>query len=409
MRRKNGYGGAIKYLIALLLLCPTLSWACGYNGSGTYVRCYNWTQDANNGIPITASRFDTEDNGFATGLSSVMTLNGQSVVTANLPMSGFRFTGVGNGLFLTDFAATSQVQNNEFNYGAENGSSVNAYVVGNGNVIPNALQSGQLIWFKPPITNTASSTLNWDNLGAKPVLRTSTTTLSAGDLVSGSWYGAVYDPSASSAGGYVLISPPGTIVNASWYGLANIPTPVQNVSNGTSLVMASISTTALAVTGSATFAAGLTASGDITATGRTVTAAIVTATAGYFGNVSASTLNGNALPFSKCVTSGDLTISQGGRQIFTHSLGATPTFWTTWLRNTTGQLGYVVGDVVGIEASNGTNSVASLGYNIIQNSTSTTIVFGGGAAGAINILQAGSGTQSTITAGDWVFVVRECI
>lgn len=59
----------------------------GFNGSGTFVRTYNWVNDKTNGINITASRFDTEDNGFATGLSTVICKDGQSTTTAIIPFA----------------------------------------------------------------------------------------------------------------------------------------------------------------------------------------------------------------------------------------------------------------------------------------------------------------------------------
>ena len=36
-----------------------------FNGSGTFVRAYNWATDAANSIMIDATRMDGEDNGFA--------------------------------------------------------------------------------------------------------------------------------------------------------------------------------------------------------------------------------------------------------------------------------------------------------------------------------------------------------
>lgn len=56
----------------------------GFDGGGTYVRNYNWTQDAANGIPITASRFDAEHNGFASGLSNCITRDGQGKPVADI-------------------------------------------------------------------------------------------------------------------------------------------------------------------------------------------------------------------------------------------------------------------------------------------------------------------------------------
>lgn len=59
----------------------------GFNGSGTYVRNYSWVNDKTNGIDITASRFDTEDNSFATGLSTVICKDGQTTTTAMIPFA----------------------------------------------------------------------------------------------------------------------------------------------------------------------------------------------------------------------------------------------------------------------------------------------------------------------------------
>lgn len=66
----------------------------GFNGSGTYVRFFNWVNDKTNGIDITASRFDTEDGGFATGLSTVICKDGQTTTSAVIPFAqGLSITG----------------------------------------------------------------------------------------------------------------------------------------------------------------------------------------------------------------------------------------------------------------------------------------------------------------------------
>jgi hypothetical protein len=49
-----------------------------FNGTGTFVRIYNWVQDKANSIKITASRMDTEMDGFATGLSNCIVKDGQT-------------------------------------------------------------------------------------------------------------------------------------------------------------------------------------------------------------------------------------------------------------------------------------------------------------------------------------------
>lgn len=59
----------------------------GFNGSGTFNRSYSWVNDKANSIDITASRFDTEDNGFATGLSTVICKDGQTTTVAVIPFN----------------------------------------------------------------------------------------------------------------------------------------------------------------------------------------------------------------------------------------------------------------------------------------------------------------------------------
>lgn len=82
----------------------------GWNGSGVFTFPYNWEQDAANGINIRADRMDSQffiisTNGFA----NTLTRDGQGFATANLPMNGFHFTGLGNGSLSGDSAALGQV------------------------------------------------------------------------------------------------------------------------------------------------------------------------------------------------------------------------------------------------------------------------------------------------------------
>src|SRR5690242_11769119 len=58
-----------------------------FNGTGTYVRTYNWVTDKGNAVAVTASRMDTEDDGFATGLSTCIAKDGQTTATARIPFT----------------------------------------------------------------------------------------------------------------------------------------------------------------------------------------------------------------------------------------------------------------------------------------------------------------------------------
>lgn len=63
---------------------------------GVFTRLYNWVTDRNAGTKILATRMDAEFDGIATGLSQCVLKDGTQTVTANIPMSGFKLTGLGN-------------------------------------------------------------------------------------------------------------------------------------------------------------------------------------------------------------------------------------------------------------------------------------------------------------------------
>lgn len=92
-----------------------------FNGSGVFSRVYNWVNDHAAAIDITDTRMDGEDDGFATGLSNCICKDGQTTITANLPMAGFKHTGVGNAASRTDYAAAGQVQDGTLSWVAAGG------------------------------------------------------------------------------------------------------------------------------------------------------------------------------------------------------------------------------------------------------------------------------------------------
>lgn len=80
-----------------------------YNGVGVFVRLYSWVTDAANAVFIDATRMDNEMDGFAAGLTNCITKDGQSTPTANIPMGGFKITGLGDGVLPTDAATVGQL------------------------------------------------------------------------------------------------------------------------------------------------------------------------------------------------------------------------------------------------------------------------------------------------------------
>lgn len=73
-----------------------------YNGSGTFVRLYNWVTDRNAGTKIRADRFDAEMDGMATALSTAICKDGQTTISADIPFNNKKITGLADASAGTD-------------------------------------------------------------------------------------------------------------------------------------------------------------------------------------------------------------------------------------------------------------------------------------------------------------------
>jgi microcystin-dependent protein len=164
-----------------------------FNGSGTFNRLYNWVTDKANSIVITASRFDDEMDGMATGLSTCITKDGQTTLTANIPFNSKKITGLGNGSDRTDSIALGQVQDNTYEYLGENGGAADAYTWSPSPAIT-AYTAGQkwIVKIGTGDGNTGASTANISALGTRTIDKSdgagSTTALESGDMIAGGIY-----------------------------------------------------------------------------------------------------------------------------------------------------------------------------------------------------------------------------
>jgi hypothetical protein len=162
-----------------------------FNGSGTFNRLYNWINDRANDVNIRADRMDAEMDGFATGLTTCVTKNGQTNPTANLPMAGFRHTGVGAAQAADQYATVAGVQNGAYSHltsvsGADT-------ITANAPLTLTEYAVGQRFRFVSAGANTTAVTLNIDGLGAKDVTKNGSTALAAGDIAASAIVEVVYD------------------------------------------------------------------------------------------------------------------------------------------------------------------------------------------------------------------------
>lgn len=153
----------------------------GYNGLGTYVRFENWTNDAAAGIKIRADRFDIECDGYAAGLSNAICKDGQTTVTANLPMATFRHTGVGDGAARTDYASLGQLQDSNVGWIA-GGGTADAITAAYSPAVT-ALTDGMILSFRATAANaTTTPTFSPNGLTARTIVKNGGAALSVSDI-----------------------------------------------------------------------------------------------------------------------------------------------------------------------------------------------------------------------------------
>ncbi|MCW3678211.1 hypothetical protein [Burkholderia cenocepacia] len=80
-----------------------------FNGNGVFNLVYNWQVDAANQVNISSSRMMGQEQDIAAGLSNCVTRNGQSPATANIPLGGFRITGMADPVNPQDAATKNYV------------------------------------------------------------------------------------------------------------------------------------------------------------------------------------------------------------------------------------------------------------------------------------------------------------
>lgn len=151
-----------------------------YNGAGTFTLTYDWQQDKLNGIKIRADRMMGQENDIATGLSTAITRDGQSPATANLPLGGFKITGLGPGTDPTDAMQLRQFQNNDGVYVEVSGT--DAYLA-NPSPAWTAYVTGQHLVARFSVANTTTGiSVNVSGLGIKSLTGANGAVLPVGSI-----------------------------------------------------------------------------------------------------------------------------------------------------------------------------------------------------------------------------------
>jgi hypothetical protein len=116
-----------------------------WSGSGVYTRAYaSWTSDASNGLPISATKFDTEDNDFAAGIQNCLTIDGQNKPNATLTWAQALALTKGTDSTVFSIART----------GGSNNPSLTWSVADAANTVTATLGSGNAAWVLKPSAYT---------------------------------------------------------------------------------------------------------------------------------------------------------------------------------------------------------------------------------------------------------------
>ena len=125
-------------------------------------------------------------------LTESLAKDGQTTPTANLPMGGFRHTGVGNASARSDYSATGQVQDGAFTWCGTAGGTANALTLTPSPAIT-AYAAGQRFTFKAGASaNTGATTIVVSGLASKAVQRDGAA-LAGGEIEANKFYSVFYD------------------------------------------------------------------------------------------------------------------------------------------------------------------------------------------------------------------------
>lgn len=277
-----------------------------FNGSGVFVRLYNWVNDAAANIKIRADRMDAEMDGMATGLSTCITKNGQTTITANLPMAGFKHTGVGDATVRASYASAGQVQDGLINWVAAGGTA--DAITASYAISYTALVDGMVCYVRAASANaTTTPTFAPSGLTAHTITKSGGSALVAGDII--------------GAGHELVLR----------YNLAN--TRWELLNPNVSIAAGSIALTKLATQGADTFLANATsgaasptaialAASQLAGKGSTGNIAAISVASGL--SFSGATLNGPVATTRQYLTSGSAvtyTTPTGCRFIRVHMWG----------------------------------------------------------------------------------------
>ena len=400
-----------------------------YNGSGLFTRVHDWTDDADASIDIEADRMDEEDDGFATGLSTAITKDGQTTITANLPMSGFKHTGVANGSARTDYASVGQTQDGKLNWIVSGGTA--DVITATYSPAITALVDGMELDFRATAANTTTTpTFSPNGITARTITKLGGAAVSAGDIPAALAECKLRYNLANTR--WELLNPAVTapftdttaIVKGSSDATKKLRFEVDGFTTATTRVatfpdaditVAPIASPTFTGTPAAPTAGGGTNTTQIATTAfvTSAVAAVVVPTAATSSEIKTGTVNNKypapdqllaAIGFTARYNSGNQTVSSAGALSLAHGLGREPIILNLWLKCLSSEAGYTTDDKVLLQNVISTSGSDGFGVGVKADSTNITVRFGNQGQPLI-ITHATTGVGTVLTNSSWALVV----
>ena len=133
------------------------------NGSGTYSNPYpNFVS----GTVISSTEVDTNNSQIATALTQSIAVDGQSVVTGDIPLATHKFTAMKVGTASTDSLSLGQAQAEAFVWCGTAGGGADAITLSPSPAITAYAAGQRFVWMASGSTNTTATTVAISGLGA---------------------------------------------------------------------------------------------------------------------------------------------------------------------------------------------------------------------------------------------------
>jgi hypothetical protein len=159
---------------------------------GVYSGNTVWGQNRDASVKILAELHDTHDEGFATALTNRIKKNGDTTVTASLPMAGYKWTNVADAWGNQKPLSANYIIRS-YSWHGTSGGAASAYTLSSVDGQIPTYSTGMRVLFLANHANTGNTTLDIDSEGAQSVLLKDGSELPADTIISGQVVDLVYE------------------------------------------------------------------------------------------------------------------------------------------------------------------------------------------------------------------------